>query len=286
VERADQLIRRIVVSKLSRSSPSQPADIEDVCSNAFVALLSSLNQNQSIDNFDAYVSVIAYRACSEYFRSRYPQFHRLRNRLRYLLQTSPKLTLWQDPDGEWVCALRGSNAETTLPLDRELILAHPIRQVSPAEAVERALAQAESPIAFDALARAMAQYWNVQDSTDSVNLTVEDPAPLAEAVLSGSQQIQAVWREIIDLPPKQRTALLLNFRDENGSCATSIFIAAGVAGLPQIAAALDMPLEVFVELWRTMPLNDMDIAERLGISRQQVINLRKCAKERLSRRLR
>jgi hypothetical protein len=94
-----------------------------------------------------------------------------------------------------------------------------------------------------------------------------------------------LWREICRLPPNQRSALLLNLRDESGNCATTLFVAAGVAGLPAIAATLGIPLEEFVELWRGMPLNDLDIAGRLGVTRQQVINLRKCAKERLARRL-
>jgi hypothetical protein len=38
-------------------------------------------------------------------------------------------------------------------------------------------------------------------------------------------------------------------------------------------------------VWNELPLEDAVIAERLGATRQQVINLRKCARARLSRRL-
>jgi hypothetical protein len=40
------------------------------------------------------------------------------------------------------------------------------------------------------------------------------------------------------------------------------------------------------ELWPTLPRDDQWIADRLGVTRRQVINLRKCARERLARRLR
>jgi hypothetical protein len=60
----------------------------------------------------------------------------------------------------------------------------------------------------------------------------------------------------------------------------------GTATIEQIAEALEFPLEEFLELWNKLPLDDATIAEFLGATRQQVINLRKCARERLERRIR
>jgi hypothetical protein len=37
-------------------------------------------------------------------------------------------------------------------------------------------------------------------------------------------------------------------------------------------------------LWDQLPLDDLSIAARLGVTRQQVINLRKAARARLARR--
>ena len=53
----------------------------------------------------------------------------------------------------------------------------------------------------------------------------------------------------------------------------------------QIAKALEMADEDFARLWQRLPLDDASIAELLNITRQQVINLRKCARERLARRM-
>ncbi|HEY6546325.1 MAG TPA: helix-turn-helix domain-containing protein, partial [Vicinamibacteria bacterium] len=55
--------------------------------------------------------------------------------------------------------------------------------------------------------------------------------------------------------------------------------------LRQIARALELPEIELAELWNRLPLDDHQLAERLGCSRQQVINLRSAARKRLTRRL-
>ena len=63
-----------------------------------------------------------------------------------------------------------------------------------------------------------------------------------------------------------------------------MFPAAGVASVRDMAAALEVSPEEFASLWNDLPLEDAKVAERLGLTRQQVINLRKSARERLARR--
>jgi hypothetical protein len=46
-----------------------------------------------------------------------------------------------------------------------------------------------------------------------------------------------------------------------------------------------MTKEEFAEIWNHLPLDDNRIAEILNLTRQQVINLRKSARERLARRM-
>jgi hypothetical protein len=53
----------------------------------------------------------------------------------------------------------------------------------------------------------------------------------------------------------------------------------------ELAAALEMSAEELAAAWDHLPLEDAAIGKILGASRQQVANLRKCARERLSRRL-
>ena len=59
----------------------------------------------------------------------------------------------------------------------------------------------------------------------------------------------------------------------------------GVASLADLARALELTEANLGELWPTLPRDDQWIAAQLGVTRRQVINLRKCARKRLARRL-
>ncbi len=99
------------------------------------------------------------------------------------------------------------------------------------------------------------------------------------------EYLKNLWAEIRELPVRQRAALLLNLRDGEGRGCLELFHLAGVATFQQIAGALEMSPEDFVLLWNELPLDDLSIADRLGLTRQQIINLRKSARSRLSRRM-
>jgi hypothetical protein len=58
-----------------------------------------------------------------------------------------------------------------------------------------------------------------------------------------------------------------------------------VATFEQIAKTLEVPTAEFEQLWAQLPLDDLHIAAYLGATRQQVINLRKTARERLVKRM-
>jgi hypothetical protein len=97
--------------------------------------------------------------------------------------------------------------------------------------------------------------------------------------------LERLWQELRELPRAQRVALLLNLREADGGGCLALFPATGVATLRQIADALELSAERFAELWPQLPLDDATIAGLLKLKRQQVINLRKSARERLARRL-
>ena len=71
----------------------------------------------------------------------------------------------------------------------------------------------------------------------------------------------------------------------DGESAARTLVTLRIAGIRRIAATLEMPLERLLELWNELPLPDLKIGAMLGRTRQQVINLRKSARERLSRRM-
>ena len=93
--------------------------------------------------------------------------------------------------------------------------------------------------------------------------------------------VKALWPEVRTLPLKQRWAFLLHLDREE----IVAFIHHGCCSLHQVAESLQISPEEFAEWFARIPAPDDSIAERLGLARRQVINLRKCARERLGRRL-
>ena len=76
-----------------------------------------------------------------------------------------------------------------------------------------------------------------------------------------------------------------DFRDADGHGVIFMLPFTGLVTMRGIAEVLEIPAPELAALWRTLPLDDAAIAMRLGITRQQVINLRKSARARLGRRL-
>ena len=97
--------------------------------------------------------------------------------------------------------------------------------------------------------------------------------------------LERLWEEVRRLPLNQRAALLLNLREAEGGGCIALFPATGVATFRQLADTLEMSPEKFAELWNELPLEDARIADLLQLTRQQVINARKSARERLTRQL-
>jgi hypothetical protein len=120
------------------------------------------------------------------------------------------------------------------------------------------------------------------------DLLVRLPDPRSDAATDFERRawLLNLWREIRQLPPRQCAALILGLRDEKGRTAAVLLPLTGTAGVRQIAEAMQIPAESLAQLWNRLPLDDAAIAELLGTERQQVINLRKAARERLTRRMR
>lgn len=295
-ETAEPIIRRIVGFKLG-TSPELLQDAEDICGEVILELLSRLEEIKSgesetrIENFTAYVAVSTYHACNQYFRSRYPQRHLLKNRLRYLFKNEAGLALWEASSRDWLCGYAGWRHRVPAPSSLApdwSELGGRAHSTDLSDLVTAMLDQIGQPVEFDWLIGMVAQLQNVKD----VKLPLEAGANIAEkssgdaSASTGQRQwLTRVWGEITQLPVNQRTALLLNLRDDTGDCPITLFPVAGIATIRQIAAALEMPAEEFAELWNRLPIDDMTIAGRLGLTRQQVINLRKSARQRLVRRL-
>ena len=132
----------------------------------------------------------------------------------------------------------------------------------------------------------VAALWDVREATVEDALErLPDNRPETGRELEQREFLRELWAEVLQLPVRQRYALLLNLRSADGAGCIALLPLTGVATLRQIAAALELPDKELAALWGRLPLEDAALAEYLALTRQQVINLRKAARARLARRL-
>jgi hypothetical protein len=110
-----------------------------------------------------------------------------------------------------------------------------------------------------------------------------DDAQRLPDALATRQMLVLLWEEIGKLPQQQRRALLLHVRDGNGGSVIPLLIFTGVATLGEIATVLGYEPGEIETLWDRLPMADLEIAGLLSMTRQQVIGLRRSARERLER---
>lgn len=295
-----------------QTSGSSSHDAEDLYGNVVVALCQRLRRLKEesgelvLNNFRGYVAVTSYNACHEYLRQRFPQRWSLTNKVRYLLTHRPEFALWEDDERCWFCGFASwktrkvsvNNREKVRQLceasglDRLRPSQPPNPQADPTASLSAVFAHLGEPIELQQLISLVVELWDVReqpleslDDEEGLAKNLADPQPLHDTRIEWQLSLRQLWLEVCQLPPRQRASLLLNLRDEDGRDLITLLPYTGTASIRQIAEALEIPVKKFAQLWNELPLGDAEIATQLGITRQQVINLRKCARERLARRL-
>jgi len=266
-------------------------DLDDIRSTVNVRLVRKFHELPSgdpISSLAAYVAGVAYNAFHDFLRHRHPERVRMKGRIRYAIRHDPRFAMWESQSGmaAGLAAWSGREPQRELAPLQSLAsppMSDPQRTVNTLDIVFQ---RATAPLLLDDLVSLFMRLWNVSD-TPRAKLrdaaTAESSGP--DAQYESRQFLSKLWQEIRELPPQQRSALLLNLRDADGRNAIGQFVLAGIASAGEIAAALEMPAERLREIWNKLPMEDRHIAEMLGRTRQQVINLRKSARERLSRRM-
>lgn len=306
-EEVNPLIKQIVGYKL-RACPTHengrsPHEVEDLCSETLVNLLARLSDLRSrrapecIRNFRGYVAVTAYRACYEYLRRKYPQRHKLKNKLRYLLTHQPGFALWETEEGEWMAGLsvwsRRAPREDTRAFANKPAARAATDGASLKELLTSVFQRAGRAIELDELVGIVAEACKIKDQPtgregDDERARFEDIADERRRVdreMDRRIYLERLWGEISRMSPSHCAALLLNLKDARGACAVELFLITGVASFAQLAAALGQTEEWLAIIWNRLPVDDLTIAQHLGRSRQQVINLRKSARQRLAKRM-
>ncbi len=259
---------------------------EDVRAEVAVRVLKRLRQAEEepqtapILRLDEYIASVASRVVDDLARTAFPEWTRIKHRAVYLLNHDDRFRVFADAAGQTMCerASPWANPSTS----RRRVQTSAARAL--ASSVLEILGEAGRPLSVDDVVSALAR----QSGVAMANFS--GPAELAKrfddpgAAMQSADAVRRLWSEIEELPQRQRLALLLNARDEEGESALRLLAATGLASPGTVAAALGIGEDELNELWDELPLADDVIAERLGLTRQQVINLRKAARDRLARR--
>jgi RNA polymerase sigma factor (sigma-70 family) len=288
-----------------RAGAAVATERDELFSEAILQLIRRLQEIKAelprhpIANFNGYAAVTTFNVVHAHLRRLHPERHRLRNRIRHVVRKSARFALWQSPSGQFACGLAAwagtvAGECSEADLDRIPPLWPPvfvswnddIGRPQIIRVLDHVFEHARKPVELERLVEKIAELFRLQVSPSPAARSERiDETASAESSLVYRSALLEVWREIALLPPRQRVALLLGLRDENGSAITSLLVLLRMATFDELAAAVELPPEELATIWDQLPLPDMVIAERLDLTRQQVINLRKSARDRLGRRL-
>jgi DNA-directed RNA polymerase specialized sigma24 family protein len=305
------VIKRVIVYKLHLNPyhGSELADADDIQQEVILQLLTRLRQFRlqsevyPISDVRGLTAAITRSVCARWMQRRFPVRHAFKNRLYYILTHQPGLALWLSENRKQMAGFkmwqRQKDVATVEQFDRlseEEALLDRIRSIKSGKEADWGSVLAAvfdclgGPVEFDKLTGFLAGLLQIEDRPviplDPTDDSGQPDPPAEQPDLAWQTEkkifLERAWEEICELPAKQRVALLLNLQREYHG----LFLARGIASFSQMAEALETSPEKLPEMWSELPLEDAKIAELLQLTRQQVINARKSARKRLTRRLR
>lgn len=289
---AKPLIRRVLAGV--HLPALRPEDVADITATVNLRLVQRLQRAATIEeaaitSFAGFVATLTFRVAYQMFRRLSPQRRQLQDTLRYVLNHDSRLGTWQTAAGMVAgrAGWAGRSAAKGTTISRADATAAMLDRNSPASAVAVIVDRNGGPMLFCELVSTVAELWGVDDRQAASPLRERADAAAGPLLRLESREFLAIlWEEIRTLPRPQRVALLLNLRDGHRTDALAVLVLLGIASVDQIATVLEIEAEQLADLWSALPLDDRTIASMLGVTRQQVINLRKSGRKRLARRIR
>ena len=307
-DHVDRLISSILKFKMRAcfaDSACHGQDRQDIHQEAQLRVLGQLRRlrmgTHHIASLRDYIAVVTYNTFHEYLRRVHPARSCLKNRVQYVLTHTAGLALWKrGPHSQhggleaWdeerrecagVNTRRQDLVDSPARFLQEALTGRDPNHVGLRDLISAIFTWVNESIELDQLVTIVAGLTGVRDDTARQQLNSgaanepRDARPSVGAELDQRVFLERVWTEMIALPLRQRQALLLSL-DEVHSLPI-----VGIARVRHIADAVGMSAAQLAEIWNELPWDDAAIAQHLGVTRQQIINLRKAARERLTRRM-
>ncbi len=283
---------------------------DDLCQEALLTIVRHLQQLKrgsagDLHDLNAYASQVTRNLFSDYLRRKRPARWSLEGKVRYVSKLLGTTELW-DRDGHSVIGRSEDRRLGRSANHRKLqmLINSPCRaarafadgdvsSVPLAELLTRLLNWLDGFASLDQVVQALVQILGLVDPPQVSQTSKEgvavldllDTSPSADVLLEMREMLRALWAEVLLLPPRQKMAVLLNLRDDKGRGVIALLPIAGIATVAEIASALEMSEQDLHAVWQALPIDDREIAERLGLSAPDVANLRAVGRARLKRRI-
>lgn len=302
----DPAVRTVTSTRLAHLTAADRADVATMCRDRLSSLLRAVQRGERtvpIPDLDDFARASVEGMCRDYLRRTRPTQARLANRLRLLATRGVGLVGWTTPKGQPVLGIPAWTDR--VPLDAPFPWAGRVkdwwgRNHAAADGLAltptaiRLIEQAGGPVPVDAAAAAIVDLTSAGDGGARVDASPEGDEP-DRAVLDAGigpdhlaiarRYLDRAWRELLEMPPHMRAALLLSLRDHHGAALLPVFHCAGVTPLRLVAEALGMKADETAAIWAHLPWDDRAIGRRLGLSGLQVLNARTVARSRLLRHM-
>ncbi|HJQ39374.1 MAG TPA: hypothetical protein VKB93_19710 [Thermoanaerobaculia bacterium] len=285
-----QRIDKIIAAQMSKAGVAEQ-EREDIRSDILLKIVARWSAVSSegpgvIQSIAAYGAVIAFNACNDFMRRLHPLRAKMKARLRYRLSHDSRFAVWESRS-RYVAGFRSWSGEEsgTMPAPAE----SSIQTCNDMAATLFQLFEAAGhPLLVDDIVGLFCDIAGVPRIENNSPLDEMAPNPADDITerLQCRQYLQQVWCEVRALPLQQRLALLLHARDSRGESVTKLVPMTLSVSFDELADTLGMSADVLKEIWEQLPLDDLSIGSRLGLRRQQVINLRRSARDRITRRTR
>jgi hypothetical protein len=336
-----QWLRRRLGATVSRTDfHSRNLDAQDLLVEIQLKLLEKAANESAgaapVRDLVAYAKIVTDSVINDHIRHQRRAWTRVKNRLRRFSEKSRSCSVWEDGSGRQVLGLKAWENRAMDTADGDRVHGLLVDSTVLTAKIPRRHPDALTGKDWETLTHAIIQHLGAPALLDSVVsivvrlLNVQDPVEIAQEnedgtliELPASAQLdpyqltlekewrRALWIEIRELLPWQRTAFLLNLPTDYGEIEE--FLASGVASMTGIGRALELSDEQlggflsqldldppekqllqkagtsydtkFAVLWKRLPLKDAAIAIGLGVAQASVIGYRNKAKERLRRRM-
>ncbi len=262
-----------------------------------MAAVSDQNDNgtEAIRDLRGYAARIAANACYLYFRTNFPERARQENKLRYALKHLSGVSIWKADDGRWLCGSTDCpdlNRSASVPIASSNSFAALETREGYLNAVRSILDSSGGPVLFDELVDLFMDILGIRETNtvsiedgrngDQPDLRSEKAENTRIEWANSIGHLKRVWRELGQMRLRDRKVLLLNLKYKGGDL-LRVLPLCGIASIRDIAVMLEFTDLEFAEILRSLPWDDRRIADHLGITRQQVINLRRYVRSRLFR---